>query len=142
MYSNWVEAVEQDKITAVIMLDMSAAFDLLDKDILVRKLEIYGLEESSARWMDSYLSDRKQQVYLDGELSETLDVSIGVPQGNYLGPILYCLLVNDLPELAHNHPPIEDIPSFWNTHCSTCGGGFLALQMTVPFQRAVLMQTF
>ena len=122
MYSSWVEAVEQDKITAVIMLDMSAAFDLVDKDILVRKLEIYGLEESSARWMDSYLSDRKQQVYLDGELSETLDVSIGVPQGSILGPILYCLLVNDLPELAHNHPPIEDIPSFWNTHCSTCGG--------------------
>ena len=69
MYSSWVEAVEQDKITALIMLDMSAAFDLVDKDILVRKLEIYGLEESSARWMDSYLSDRKQQVYLDGELS-------------------------------------------------------------------------
>ena len=68
------------------------------------------------------VSERKQQVYLDGELSETLDVSIGVPQGSILGPILYCLLVNDLPELAHNHPPIEDIPSFWNTHCSTCGG--------------------
>ena len=117
MHSNWVEAVEEDKITAVVLLDMSAAFDLVDKNILIEKLKLYGLDENSSNWMESYLSDRSQQVYLDGELSESLPVNIGVPQGSILGPILYCLLVNDLPELIHNHEPRDDSPTFWNNHC-------------------------
>ena len=117
-----MEAVEEDKITAVVLLDMSAAFDLVDKNILIETLKLYGLEESSSKWMESYLSERSQQVYLDGEMSESLPVNIGVPQGSILGPILYCLLVNDLPELIHNHEPIDDSPTFWNTHCRTCGG--------------------
>ena len=122
MHSSWVEAVEEDKITAVVLLDMSAAFDLVDKNILIEKLKLYGLEESSSKWMESYLSERSQQVYLDGEMSESLPVNIGVPQGSILGPILYCLLVNDLPELVHNHEPRDDSPTFCNTHCRTCGG--------------------
>ena len=121
MHSNWVEAVEEDKITAVVLLDMSAAFDLVDKNILIEKLKLYGLDENSSNWMESYLSDQSQQVYLDGELSESLPVNIGVPQGSILGTILYCLLVNDLQELIHNHEPIDDSPTFWNTHCRTCG---------------------
>ena len=98
MHSNWVDALEEDKITAVVLLDMSAAFDLVDKDILIKKLKLYGVEENSANWMDSYMSGRTQQVYIDGELSKSLPVNIGVPQGSILGPILYCLLVNDFPE--------------------------------------------
>ena len=122
MYSTWVEAAEDDKITAVVLLDMSAAFDLVDKSILIGKLKLYGLDENSSTWMDSYLSNRSQQVYLDGEMSESLPVNIGVPQGSILGPILYCLLVNDLPELSHDHEPAAESGSFWNNHCKRCGG--------------------
>ena len=122
MHSNWVEALEEDKITAVVLLDMSAAFDLVDKNILIEKLKLYGFKEDSTGWLESYMTGRNQQVYIDGELSESLAVNIGVPQGSILGPILYCLLVNDFPELAHNHSPSEEFPSFWNTHCSKCGG--------------------
>ena len=123
MYSSWVEAFEENKVTAVVMLDMSAAFDLVDKEILIEKLKLYGLDDNSSSWMESYMSCRSQQVFLDGELSDTLPVDVGVLQGSILGPILYCLMVNDFSEVAHNHPPDgEDFPSLWNTYCSNCGG--------------------
>ena len=73
-------------------------------------------------WMDSYLSNRNQKVFLDGELSDALQVEVGVPQGSILGPILYCNMVNDLPEVPHDHLPEEGSSSFWNSYCKNCGG--------------------
>ena len=70
--------------------------------------------------MESYLSNRKQKVYIDGFLSEALDVDIGVPQGSILGPLLYIIFTNDLPECVHSHLPDRD--SFFNVQCSACGG--------------------
>ena len=122
MYTNWVENHEDDKVTAVVLLDMSAAFDLVDKSILIDKLKLYGLDEGSASWIESYMSERSQRVFLDGELSDALKVEVGVPQGSILGPILYCLMVNDLPEVPHNHLPEAEHPAFWNNYCSNCGG--------------------
>ena len=122
MYSSWVEAYQEDKVTAVVLLDMSAAFDLVDKSILIEKLKLYGLDGKSSSWMESYMSERSQRVYIDGDLSEAMTVEVGVPQGSILGPILYCLMVNDLPELPHNHLPHDSEPSFWNNYCSNCGG--------------------
>ena len=117
MYSNWLDAFEDEKITAVILLDMSAAFDLVDKSILVEKLKLYGFDRHSADWMENYMSGRSQQVYIDGVLSDPMAVDVGVPQGSMLGPILYCLMVNDLPEVPHNHEPGDrGDPSVWNCH--------------------------
>ena len=59
-------------------------------------MELYGFKESSISWMKSYLSSRSQCVYIDGELSDTLQVDVGVPQGSVLGGLLYVLLVGDL----------------------------------------------
>ena len=101
MYDCWVEAFDSKDISAVLMLDMSAAFDLVDHQILVQKLEIYGFEKSSLDWFRSYLSLRTQQVYVDGALSDPLEVDVGVPQGSILGPLLYIIYTNDLPELVH-----------------------------------------
>ena len=70
------------------MLDMSAAFDVVDHEILLQTLHSYGLEAGSLHWMESYLKGRLQQVYQEGALSDSVDLEAGVPQGSILGPLL------------------------------------------------------
>ena len=86
MMDVWLEALDNENITAVIMLDLSAAFDVVDYSLLLEKLKIYGFQEKEVAWMCSYLTGRKQQVYIDGHLSEPADLEAGVPQGSIFGP--------------------------------------------------------
>ena len=99
MYDHWVQAAAQGQVSGAVLLDLSAAFDLVPSDILVKKLKIYGLQDDFLSWIDSYLSDRYQGVWIDHVLSEFLLCEVGVPQGSILGPLLFMLYVNDLPFL-------------------------------------------
>ena len=72
MYENWLENVENEEMVGVMMVDLSAAFDMVDHNILLGKLQLYGLDDKVISWMRSYLSDRTQQVLVDGCLSSTL----------------------------------------------------------------------
>ena len=76
-----------------MMLDLSAAYDLANHELILRKLELYGFEPCTIKWMKSYLDGRSQCVYIDGELSDTLESNVGVPQGSALGGLLYVFLV-------------------------------------------------
>ena len=127
MFYTWVYAFEQEEISAVIMLDMSAAFDVVDHNILLGKLKLYGLEQSALFWIKSYLEKRTQCVYVEGHLSDPLYVECGVPQGSILGPLLYLVYTNDLPEAIHEQhlieEPAQDIidQHSYNTKCKLCG---------------------
>ena len=118
MYDQWLEEVDSDLMVGVMLVDLSAAFDMVDHSILLQKLELYGMDYQSISWMNSYLNRRSQVVMVDGCLSQSLSITCGVPQGNILGPLLYIIFTNEIPDLVHNHPVNYLTPS---PHCAECG---------------------
>ena len=114
--------MDRKKVSASVMLDLSAAFDMVDTDILLQKLKIYGFEANAIMWLQSYLTGRQQQVYVDGHLSKPLPVTLGVPQGSILGPLLYSIYTNDLPEDIHEHDFVNSTRAPFNLPCDECGG--------------------
>lgn len=94
-----LEGIENQKVTAVVLLGTSKAFDSLDHGILLLKLQDIGVSSAALRWLSSYLSNRFQAVLINSELSDRLPIQSGVSQRSILGPILFSIYVNDLPSI-------------------------------------------
>ena len=104
LYDKWVEEVEAGNMVGVLFCDQSAAFDLCDHNILLSKLELMGVEGISLKWIESYLSHRKQSCFVDGEMSAPLNLlDCGVPQGSIGGPLLWVCFTCDQPDAIHDH---------------------------------------
>ena len=89
-------ALDSGQLVAGVFLDLKKAFDTINHNILIHKLQYYGFRGITSQLLLSYLSNRKQFVYIDGCKSSLEDISCGIPQGSTLGPLLFLMYINDL----------------------------------------------
>ena len=96
MLERWEKALDKQHLAGALLTDLSKAFDCLNHELLIAKLEAYGFDYSSLALVYSYLSERKQRTKINNSFSKWVDITTGIPQGSILGPLLFNIYLNDI----------------------------------------------
>ena len=104
VHNDILRAVDEQKAVALVLLDLSAAFDTIDHNIILSRLsKILGVDGIALKWFESYLEGRKQSVVINETLSSPDDVLYGVPQGSVLGPKLFTIYTLPIADIARKY---------------------------------------
>ena len=99
-----LRAIDNKKCVFLVLLDLSAAFDTIDHDILFKRLQYQlGINGTALQWLKSYLTNRTQCISINGEKSASKQLTCGVPQGSVLGPLLFSVYMSELGYLIRRH---------------------------------------
>ena len=98
-YNDWCLTRNSSKVSDVIFLDLSKAFDSVPHERLLLKLSSYGIDGQLHLWFRNFLTNRNQRVQIRGSYSDWSPVTSGVPQGSILGPVMFLIYVNDIPDI-------------------------------------------
>ena len=97
-------SIDKGKGVVLVLLDLSAAFDTIDHDIMLQRLsQRLGIGNSALDWFKSYLCNREQSIFIDGKTSNPVTLHFGVPQGSVLGPIKFSVYSSPVYEIAQSH---------------------------------------
>ena len=97
--------IDIGNMNTVAFLDFKKAFDTVDHDVLLSKLHLYSISGVTHKCFSSYLDNHTQKCLVNGSLSECCTVKCGIPQGKILGPLLFLLYINDLPNWLFHFEP-------------------------------------
>ena len=100
--NRWLINIDNGLLNGVVFIDLKKAFDTIDHAILLDKLAQYGVDRNALSWFHSYLTDHTQICCVNGHLSNSRPITYGVPQGSIIGPLLFLVYTNELPNCLNN----------------------------------------
>ena len=109
-----LERMDKRQFTGSVFIDLKKAFDVVNHNYLLYKLEHYGVRNDSLDWFRNYLTTRTQTVNFGNVLSTSSNVDYSVPQGSILGPLLFILFINDLPQCLENGMYADDTVIYYS----------------------------
>ena len=97
LVDTWLKSIDKDEVIGAIFFDLKKDFDMVNHDVLIKKLQVYIFDSITLDWVTSYLSNRKQCMINNDIKSPLEDITAGVPQGDVLCPVLFLLFIFELP---------------------------------------------